>query len=65
MKHMGLMDIPMASRGDEVEHGMDTVVTEPRVTLDSGLLGENVIILPLEVTDDLGKAAGEAVRSWN
>jgi hypothetical protein len=43
----------MASGGDEVEHSMDSVVPEARVTLDTGLLGENVVVLPLEVADDL------------
>lgn len=38
----------MASGCDEVEHGVDTVVPEARVTLDTRLLCENVVILPLE-----------------
>lgn len=51
----------MAGRGDKVEHGVDAVVAEARVTLDSGLLGENVIILSLQETEDLGEAAGECI----
>lgn len=43
----------MASGGDEVEHGMHTIVPEARVTLDTRFLGQNVIVLPLEVADDL------------
>lgn len=46
----------MASGGDEVEEDVDTVVAETRVTLDTRLLGQNVIILALEVADDLAKA---------
>lgn len=47
----------MAGRGDEVEKDVDTVVAETRVTLDTRLLGENVIVLALEVTDDFAEAA--------
>lgn len=47
----------MASRRDEVEHGVDTVVPETGVALDTGLLGENIIVLSLKVTDNLGEAA--------
>lgn len=43
----------MASGCDEVEHGVDTVVPEARVTLDTRLLCENVVILPLKEADDL------------
>lgn len=42
----------MAGRGDEVKHGVDTVVPEARVTLDTRLLGQDVVILSLEVADD-------------
>jgi len=35
----------MAGRGDKIEEGMDTVVTESGVTLDTRLLGKNIIIL--------------------
>ena len=34
---------------------MHTVVAEARVTLDSALLGENVVVLALEVLADLAK----------
>lgn len=46
----------MACRGDEVEHGMDSVIPEAGVTLDTRLLGQDIIILSLEVSDDLCKA---------
>ena len=51
----------MASRGDEVEHGVNTIVSEAGVTLDTRLLSKNVIVLPLEVADDLGEAARNSV----
>ena len=43
----------MAGRCDEVEQDMDAVVSEARVALDARLLGENVVVLPLEVANDL------------
>ena len=46
----------MAGRSDEVEQSMDTIVTESRVTLDTRLLCENVIVLSLEVPNDFTKA---------
>lgn len=42
----------MTGRGDEVKHGVDTVVPEARVTLDTRLFGQDVVILSLEVADD-------------
>jgi hypothetical protein len=41
---------------DEVEENVDAVVAEAGVTLDARLLGQDVVVLPLEVADDLGKA---------
>ena len=46
----------MASGRDEVEKCVNTVVAEAGVTLDTGLLCENVVILPLEVTNNLLEA---------
>jgi hypothetical protein len=37
---------------DEVEKGMNTVVPETRVTLDTGLFGQDVVVLALEVADN-------------
>lgn len=42
----------MAGGCDEVEHGVNTVVPEARVTLDTRLLCQNVVILPLKEADD-------------
>ncbi len=46
----------MASRGDEVEQRVDAVVPEAWVTLDARLLGQNIVVLALEVADNLGEA---------
>lgn len=46
----------MAGRGDEVEHGVDTIVPEAGVTLDARLLRKNVIVLPFEIANNLGEA---------
>lgn len=43
----------MTGRGDEVKHGVDTVVSEARVTLDTRLLGQDVVILSLKVANNL------------
>ena len=49
-------NLPMTSWGDEVQHGMHSVVPESRVTLDTRLLGQDIVILSLEVADDFGEA---------
>lgn len=46
----------MASGSDKVEKSMDTVVAEAWVTLDSRLLGQNVVVLALEVPNNLREA---------
>jgi hypothetical protein len=46
----------MAGRSDKVEESVDSVVAEARVTLDTALLGKNIIVLALEVADNLGEA---------
>jgi hypothetical protein len=46
----------MAGRSDKVEHSMDTVVPEARVTLDTGLLSEDIVILSLKITNNLREA---------
>lgn len=55
----GSPSVPVTSRCDEVKHSVDTVVPEARVTLDTGLLSKNIVILSLEVADNLGKAAAK------
>lgn len=43
----------MTGGGDEVEHSVDTIVPEAGITLDARLLGQDVIVLSLKVSDDL------------
>ena len=43
----------MARRRDEIEESVHSVVAEARVTLDSGLLRQNVVVLTLEIVGDL------------
>jgi hypothetical protein len=40
---------------DEVEEGMDTIITEPWVTLDTRLFSEDIIILALKIPNNLGE----------
>ena len=47
----------MTGRCDEVEQGMDTVVAETRVTLDTRLLSENVIVLAFEIANNFLETA--------
>jgi hypothetical protein len=47
---------PVTSRCDKVKEGVDTVVPEAGVTLDTGLLSKNIIVLSLKVALDLGEA---------
>lgn len=46
----------MTCRGNEVQHSVYTVVPESGVTLDTRLLGQDVVILSLEITHDLREA---------
>ena len=57
-------DVPMACRGDEVQHDMHAVVPEARVTLDTALFSKNVIVLSLEVSNDLRKAGHDVSWEW-
>ena len=47
------MNARVTGWGDEVEQAVNTVVPKPGVTLDTRLLGQNVIILAFEMTHDL------------
>lgn len=53
------IDVPVTGRGDKVEERVDPVVSEARVTLDTRLLGKDVVVLSLEVANDLGEAVGD------
>lgn len=46
----------MTSGCDKVEQDVNTVVAESGVTLDTGLLSQNVVVLALEVANDFAKA---------
>jgi hypothetical protein len=46
----------MPGGSDKVEQCMDTVVAEAGVTLDTGLLCENIIVLSLEISYNFTKA---------
>lgn len=46
----------MPSGRDEIEQGMYPVVAEAWVTLDSRLLGQNVVVLAFEVVHDFLEA---------
>ena len=48
----------MAGRRDEVEQCVYPVITKARVTLDTRLLRENIIILALEVPNDFLETKG-------
>lgn len=42
----------MTGRCDEVEQGMDTVIAEAGVTLDTGLLCKDIVVLTLQVANN-------------
>lgn len=50
------MCIPVAGGCDEVKQNVNTVVAESRVTLDTGLLSKNIVVLALEVADNFAEA---------
>lgn len=45
----------MTGRCDKVEKSVNTVVAESGVTLDTGLFGEDIIVLAFKVTRNLPK----------
>jgi hypothetical protein len=46
----------MTSGSDKVEQSMYTVVAEAGVTLDTRLLCENIVVLPLEIANNFTEA---------
>lgn len=58
-----LVDVPVTGRCDEVEKDVNTVVAESRVALDARLLCENVIVLSLEITNNLGETKHNELAS--
>lgn len=53
----------MARGGDKVEQRVDAVVAEAGVSLDAGLLREDVVVLTLEVAHNLCEAAPVSART--
>ncbi len=50
----------MAGGSNEVEQNVNTIITEPGVTLNSRLLGKNVVVLSLEETNDFRETLWES-----
>jgi hypothetical protein len=48
--------LPMASRSDEVKQSVNTIVAETGITLDTGLLCENVVVLSFKIANNFTKA---------
>ena len=46
----------MAGGSDEVEQRMNTIIAEAGVTLDTGLLCENIVVLSLKIANNLTEA---------
>lgn len=57
-------DVRMSSWRDEVEQCVHSVVAETRITLDTGLFGQDIIVLALQVADYFleAKIRGRLVR---
>lgn len=51
----------MASWGNEIEHCVDSVIHEPRITLDSRLFREVIVVLLLKIPYNLR----EATSTWS
>jgi hypothetical protein len=47
----------VSGRRDKVEQGVDSIVPEPRITLDTRLFGQDIIVLALEVADNFLETA--------
>jgi hypothetical protein len=45
----------VTGRSDEIEEGVNAVVAEPRISLDTRLFRENVIVLSLEITNNFAE----------
>ena len=47
----------MASGSDKVEQSVNTIVAEAGVTLDTGLLCQNIVVLSLEIAYNFTEAS--------
>jgi hypothetical protein len=54
-----LENLRVTSRLDKVEQSVNSVIPESGVSLDPRLLGQDIIILPLEIRRDLLEAAAQ------
>lgn len=57
LQHLSRSALPMTGRSDEIEEDVHTVVPEPWVTLDPGLLGQDIVVLPLKISNNFTEAA--------
>lgn len=48
--------LPMAVGSNEVEQRMNTIIAEAGVTLDTGLLCENIVVLSFKIANNLTEA---------
>ena len=53
----------MSSGCDEIEKNVNTIVAETRVTLDTGLLCKNIIVLSFKEANDLAEAMPPSAKS--
>ena len=54
----------MTSGRDKVQQRVNAIVAEPRVALDPALLGQDVVVLPLKVAENLVEADEEMSVSF-
>lgn len=57
--------VPMTGGGDKIEHDVNTVISETRVTLDTRFHRKNVIVLLLHKPEDLREASGRLLACPN
>ncbi len=56
--------LPMAGWSDKVEQRMNTIIAEAGVTLDTGLLCENIVVLSLKIANNLTEAFVWSAVFW-
>jgi hypothetical protein len=53
----------VTSGSDKVKKSVDAVVAEARITLDPGLLGQNIIVLSFQISENLLEAVDYPVMN--
>lgn len=53
----------MAGRCNKVKQGVDTIVSEPRITLDARFFREDVIVLAFQVSDNFGETIDTSISN--